>query len=80
MILSICMQHCYEHQYMVLDMTKPVIEFPTSSPITSLLSYKDYSKTCVKRPLSKRQIIGFQEQLYLNTGQKYCRMRILQYF
>ena len=30
-----------------------------------------YSKTCVKRPLSK---IGFQDQLSLNTGQKYCRM------
>ena len=33
-----------------------------------------YSKTCVKRPLSKRQQIGFQDQLSLNAGQKYCRM------
>ena len=33
-----------------------------------------YSKTCVKRPLSKRQKIGFQDQLSLNAGQKYCRM------
>ena len=33
-----------------------------------------YSKTCVKRPLSKRTIIGFQDQLSLNAGQKYCRM------
>ena len=33
-----------------------------------------YSKTCVKRPLSKRQKIGFQDQLSLNVGQKYCRM------
>ena len=32
------------------------------------------SKTCVKRPLSKRQKIGFQDQLWLNAGQKYCRM------
>ena len=32
------------------------------------------SKTCVKRQLSKRQKIGFQEQLSLNVGQKYCRM------
>ena len=32
------------------------------------------SKTCVKRLLSKRQKIGFQDQLWLNTGQKYCRM------
>ena len=35
-----------------------------------------YSKTCVKRPLSKRQKIGFQDQLSLNAGQKYCRMRL----
>ena len=33
-----------------------------------------YSKTCVKRPLSKRPEIGFQDQLLLNAGQKYCRM------
>ena len=33
-----------------------------------------YSKTCVKRPLSKRQKIGFQDKLSLNAGQKYCRM------
>ena len=31
-----------------------------------------YSKTCVKRPLSKRQKIGFQDLLSLNAGQKYC--------
>ena len=33
-----------------------------------------YSKTCEKRPLSKRPKIGFQDQLSLNAGQKYCRM------
>ena len=33
-----------------------------------------YSKTCVKRPLSKRPKIGFQDQLLLKAGQKYCRM------
>ena len=33
-----------------------------------------YSKTCVKSPLSKRLQIGFQDQLLLNAGQKYCRM------
>ena len=33
-----------------------------------------YSKTCVKRPLSKRPKIGFQTQLFLNAGQTYCRM------
>ena len=34
----------------------------------------EYSKTCVKRPLSKRPKIGFQDRLSLNAGQKYCRM------
>ena len=33
-----------------------------------------YSKTCVKQPLSKRWEIGFQDQILLNAGQKYCRM------
>ena len=33
-----------------------------------------YSKTYVKRPLKNRPQIGFQDQLSLNAGQKYCRM------
>ena len=33
-----------------------------------------YRKTCVKRPISKRPKIGFQDQLSLNAGQKYCRI------
>ena len=34
-----------------------------------------YSKTCVKRPLSKDiKMLFFQDQLLLNAGQKYCRM------
>ena len=33
-----------------------------------------YSKTSVKRPLSKRPQIGFPDQLSLNAGQNYCRM------
>ena len=33
-----------------------------------------YSKTCLKRLLSKGPKIGFQDQLSLNAGQKYCRM------
>ena len=37
-------------------------------------NFNDYSKTCVKWPLSKRPRIGFQDQLSLNAGQKYCRM------
>ena len=41
--------------------------------LNELLKF-DYSKTCVKWPLSKRPKIGFQDQLSLNAGQKYCRM------
>ena len=33
-----------------------------------------YSKTCLKRPLSKGQHFEVQDQLLLNAGQKYCRM------
>ena len=33
-----------------------------------------YSNTCVKQSLPKRQKIGFQDQLLLNAGQKYCRI------
>ena len=38
-----------------------------------------YSKTCVKRLLSKRLKIVFQDQLSLNAGQKYCRMFPLEH-
>ena len=34
----------------------------------------EYSKTCLKWPLKKKTKIGFQTQLSLNAGQKYCRM------
>ena len=37
-------------------------------------SFHIYSKTCIKRPLSKTPKIGFQDQLSLNAGQTYCRM------
>ena len=37
------------------------------------------SKTCVKRPHSKRAQIGFQDQLLLNAGQKYSRMLPLEH-
>ena len=37
------------------------------------------SKTCVKRPLSKRPQIGFQDKLSLNAGQKYCRMLLVEH-
>ena len=43
-----------------------------SSMSTYLLKTLHYSKTCVKRSLSKRPHI--QVQLSLNAGQNYCRM------
>ena len=39
-----------------------------------MLAKFKYSKTCVKQPLSKRLKTGFQDQLSLNAGQKYCKM------
>ena len=42
-------------------------------------SIKGYSKTCLKWPLSKRPKNGFQDQLWLNAGQKYCRMLPLEH-
>ena len=46
---------------------------------------RTYSKTCLKRLLSKRPKNGFQDQLSLNAGRKYCiaecsKGGILQYF
>ena len=33
-----------------------------------------YRNTCLKPPFKKKAKIGFQDQLSLNTGQKYCRI------
>ena len=44
--------------------------------VNSILSCKVSnlnSKTCVKRPLSKRPKIDFEDQLSLNAGRKYCK-------
>ena len=41
---------------------------------TTDIQQPQYSKTCVKWPLTKRPKLGFQDQLSLNAGQKYCRM------
>ena len=38
-----------------------------------------YGKTYLKRPLSNRPNIGFQDQLSLIAGQKYCRMLPLEH-
>ena len=37
------------------------------------------SNTCVKRPLSNRPEICFQDHLSLNAGQRYCRMLPLEH-
>ena len=61
---------------------QPFLEQIHSNFVSLLLHLNDpedevkkvYSKTCAKRPLSKRQKICFQDQLSLNAGQKFCRM------
>ena len=40
------------------------------------VTFSLFSTTCVKQLLSRRPKIGFQDQLSLNAGQKYCRMLI----
>ena len=43
--------------------------------VAELSNYIGYSKICLKRPLKKNtKNWGFQYQLSLNAGQKYCRM------
>ena len=42
--------------------------------IDHIVGKGSYIKTCIKRALSKRPKIGFQDQLSLHAGQKYCRM------
>ena len=48
-------------------------------PIKYSSIFVGISKTCVKRPFSKRPKIGLQDKLYLNAGQKYCRMLPLEH-
>ena len=38
-----------------------------------------YSKTCVKRPLKKRQNKDLNDNLQLSEGQQYCRMLPLEH-
>ena len=38
------------------------------------MNKSNYSKKLCKMAISKRQKIGYQDQLALNAGQKYCRM------
>ena len=52
----------------------PCLKPPWKQLKLDLPQVDNYSKTCVKRPLSKTLKIGFQDQLSLNAGRKYCRM------
>ena len=42
--------------------------------LTCVFTPYPYSKTCLKRPLKKNTRMGFQYNISLNAGQKYCRM------
>ena len=47
--------------------------------IYSLSILRSYSETCLKWPLKEKTKNGFQDQLSLNEGQKYCRMLPLEH-
>ena len=55
------------------------VKYCNSEPLCSIGRDVIYSLACLKRPLSKRQKIVFQDQLSLNAGQKYCRMLPLEH-
>ena len=48
--------------------------FPSYRHIPHCTVKNKYSKTCLKRPLSKGPQICFQDRLSPYAGQKYCRM------
>ena len=53
---------------------KSVLRLIAQFPLSFLNAWCAYSKTCLKQPLKKKTKIGFQDQLSLNAGKKYCRM------
>ena len=59
---------------MGLNMRKTQISAFVVDYLECIVGISIYSKTCVKWPLSIKPQIGFQDQLLLNAGQKYCRM------
>ena len=59
---------------MVIPSSMANSEDPDEMPHKTKLQKKEYSKTCLKRPIKKNTKIGFQDRLSLNAGQKYCRM------
>ena len=59
----------------IIFLTLKTCSIPIDYKINFKLIFKlNHSKTCVKRPLSKRPKIGFQDQSSVNAGQKYCRI------
>ena len=43
-------------------------------PKENMHGQNKYNKICVKLPVTKRLKVVFQDQLWLNAGQKYSRM------
>ena len=65
---------CNSHGQLIFSQVKHEVAWSGTVVDRHRLKVRLYGKTCVKRPLSKRPKIGFQDQLSLNAGQKYCRM------
>ena len=84
-VLCFCFKSIFHHS-VILPCIWSLFHQHTSNPLTSLhlgehlhctlliLCKGAYSKTCLKWPLKKNTKIGFHDQLWLNAGQKYCRM------
>ena len=68
MLVNICVKFREDSltSFQVIEQTRQMYRYPGRKTI--------YSKTGLKRPLSKRPKIGIQKRLSLNAGQKYCRM------
>ena len=60
-----------------VDLRSVIAAFTVHTHLHFITAHLRYSKPCLKRPLKKTTKIGFQDQLSLNAGQKYCR---IQYF
>ena len=69
-VLIVCMQQSLKKSS---DDKKSMQNYPVGKALNISL-FDPNSKTCVKRLLSKRPKIGFQDQLSLNAGRKYFRM------
>ena len=76
-------EHQRHHKTMKRNQRKKKFQ-QREQKVPDVFTHNVCSKTCVKRSLSKRPKFGFQDQLSLNAGKKYCSMlqggNILQYF